>query len=119
MTPDQHPLDTVEQEAWEELGLKPSELLDLRCLGLVYGEEVGVFQLVCLARIDCGLADLERRDCIGSWERSELIAAPTEADTLGRWIIDHKEKLTVAGRSGMVMEGMRRWGESWSEGLLA
>ena len=119
MVPDQHPLDTVEQEAWEELGLQPSELLDLRCLGLVYGEEVGVFQLVCLARIECGLADLEARDCSGSWERSELIAAPMEAEALACWILEYKEKLTVAGRSGLVMEGMRRWGESWSEGLLA
>ena len=104
---------------WEELGLKASELLDLRCLGLVYGEEVGVFQLVCLARVKSGLAELEARECSGSWERSELIAAPTEALTLARWILENKDRLTVAGRSGLVMEGMRRWGEPWSEGLLA
>ena len=115
---DQHPLDTLEQEAVEELGLQAAELHGVECLGLVYGEEVGVFQLVCQATVQSGLDELESRACSGSWERSELLAAPLEAAPLARWIQQHRTKLTDAGRSGLVMEGMRRWGESWSEGLL-
>ena len=112
------PLKTLYREAEEELGLAPSDLNEVSVLGLVYGEEVGVFQLICRASVEFSVGELASRECSGSWERETLVAAPTEAEEFKRWIVDRREKLTEAGYSALVMEGRRRWSDDWVGGLL-
>jgi 8-oxo-dGTP pyrophosphatase MutT (NUDIX family) len=114
LVPPQHPQETVEQEAMEELGLEASELTDHGCLGLVYGEHVGVFQLVCTASVDASRGELEKRDCSGAWERSDLLSAPADPDSLSIWLEEHRPRITEAGLSALVMEGMRLWGADWA-----
>ena len=115
LVPPQHPLATVLQEAHEELGLQPHEMRDLGCLGLVYADRVGVFQLVCTATVDCSRRALEERECSGAWERSRLVCCPARPGPLIDWLKEHRDRMTVAGFSALAMEGMRRWGEDWAE----
>lgn len=111
--PPAHPLDTLFHEATEEIGLEPEELRDILCLGLVYGELSGVFQLVCRSTVSVPRSELEKRSCSGAWEKDSLLFAPAEAEPLGDWLREHRSRLTVGGRTALVMEGARRFGEEW------
>lgn len=111
--PPSHPLDTLFHEASEEIGLEREELRDIFCLGLVYGEQSGVYQLVCRSTVEVPRRELERRSCSGAWEKDSLLFAPAEARSLSGWLREHRERLTVGGRTALVMEGARRFGEDW------
>lgn len=111
--PPSHPLDTLYNEAFEEIGLASHELEEIECLGLVYGEESGVYQLVCRATVEVRRTELEARSCSGAWEKDSLMFAPSEAAELGDWLSRHRERLTVGGRTALLMEGARRFGDDW------
>jgi hypothetical protein len=108
-----HPFHTFETEAEEELGLKACELFDVQCIGLVFGETSGVYQLVARASTSLSKAEIEARTCSGQWERSELLCAPSQPKALSHWLSEHTSQLTAGGRTAIVMEGGRRWGEGW------
>lgn len=108
-----HPAETLYMEAQEELGLQRNELYDLRCLGLVYGEQSGVCQLVCRASTQVGRQQLAERECSGEWEKDEILYAPLDADGFQAWIHQRRAQLTVGGRMALLLEGHRRWGEEW------
>lgn len=111
--PPSHPADTLYLEAIEELGLRREELFDVRCLGLVYGEQSGVYQLVCRASTPVSREQLESRACSGAWEKDEILYAPLESEAFQTWIGERRGQLTVGGRVALLMEGRRRWGEEW------
>lgn len=113
--PPSHPLETLYEESREELGLLPKELTDVVCLGLVYGELSGVYQLVCRASTDLSLHEIDARSCEGRWERASLTCAPLDPKGLPRWIAENRERLTIGGRVALQMEGGRQWGPSWFE----
>ena len=112
------PLDTLLREAEEELGLEPHELTEVMCLGLVYGEESGVYQLVGRATTEISGEELLSRACSGAWEKDEVLFAPTNPKDLSEWLRVRRERLTVGGRVALVMEGGRRWGREWLEDNL-
>ena len=113
--PSDHPFQTLLTEAKEELGLLPDELRDIQCLGLVFGEESGVYQLVCRVTVSLTLEEILQRNCEGEWERSALICAPKCSQELPLWIAEHLDSLTVGGRVALILEGGRRWGSTWFE----
>lgn len=112
--PPDHPLETLYTEAAEELGLGAQELSDVECLGLVFGEDSGVYQLVVRATTPCSLSTILGRACSGEWERDGFVCAPTQPAELSLWIASHKEQLTVGGRMALHLEGERRWGSRWA-----
>ena len=107
-------LQTVLCEAEEELGLGQGELSELRCLGLLYGEDTGVYQLACSARTSVPFSDIQARVRSGAWEQEGLMLAPCDADDLPRWISE-AALLTPGARAVLLAEGRRRWGIDWFE----
>lgn len=102
-------------EAREELGLEPEELLDQRCLGLVYVETAGVYLLICCGRTEVSLAEMLSRERSGAWEQADLIGAPICPEVLPRWLDEEGRDLTRGARAALLMEGRRRWGSGWFE----
>ena len=113
--PPAHPLDTVYGEAKEELGLEAQEISDVLCLGLIFAERSGVYLLAARATTQLDLETLRGRACSGEWERSELICAPKEREALSTWIQEVGDRLSPAGRTALVLEGARRWGNDFLE----
>lgn len=116
--PPAHPLQTFYTEAEEELGILPVELTQVECLGLVFGEQSGVFQLLARATTELSLSEILSRECSGAWERSELHCVPADEQELREWLQTADENLTRGGRVALLSEGARRWGESFLEGQL-
>lgn len=115
MAPPNTPLSTVVHEGLEELGLQPNELLDLRCTGLLCGEDNGVYQIICSARTELELSELYRRPRSGQWEVEEHLLAPLEPQPLASWIEENRGQMTPAALTALAAEGHRRWGTSWLE----
>ena len=99
MEPGSSPLDTLLKEAHEELSLEPKEIQEATCVGLLLGETTGVFQLIASARTDVSLGDIRKRVSRDAWERVELVAVPTEPESLSDWIALHDGRLTAGGRT--------------------
>jgi 8-oxo-dGTP pyrophosphatase MutT (NUDIX family) len=118
VVPPNSPLETLLIEAEEELGLLPQELTDISCLGLIYGEGSGVFQLVARVTTPVSLQRILQRSCSGGWEKDEILLAPCNPVELSCWLGQNRERLTVGGRVALVMEGGRLWGRNWLEGNL-
>ncbi|MCA9793941.1 MAG: hypothetical protein KC910_19160 [Candidatus Eremiobacteraeota bacterium] len=104
---------TLLAEAHEELGLEASELENLTCLGLVHAERFAVKMLVASCQTQVPLATMLARPREGSWEQTELLAAPCHPEQLPQWLAQRGSKLTSAGRAALLMEGRRRWGQTW------
>ncbi len=117
--PPAHPLETVYAEAKEELGLEAEEISDVLCLGLIFAERSGVYLLAARATTQLDLETLRGRACSGEWERSELICAPKERESLSAWLSEVGDRLSAAGRTAVVLEGARRWGDDFLEEHLS
>lgn len=115
LQPPQRPWQTLLTEAREELGLEPSELEQVRCLGMLYGERSGVYQLACSARTAVSFESILARRRSGAWEQDGFVCAPVCPQALPRWIADHLEQLSRGGRAVLWAEGRRRWGADWFE----
>lgn len=109
------PLETFHNESEEELGLQRNELRDIFCLGMVYGENSGIYQLVARATTSTTLQTLLSRMCSGQWERSALLTIPKTADGLSQWLKTQKAPLTEGGRAAILLEGANQWGDTWLE----
>lgn len=112
--PPDHPLETLYAEAAEELGLEARELSEVECLGLVFGELSGVYQLVVRATVSLPLSSILARACSGEWERDGFVCAPTHPEAFSSWLGSHREQLTIGGRMALLLEGERRWGSYWA-----
>lgn len=113
--PPQSPLQTLWCEAEEELGLSPQEVLDPRCLGMIYGERSGVYQLACSARTTITFSEMMARRRSGAWEQDGFLTAPVCPVDLPVWLKAHVSSVTLGGRAILWLEGRRRWGDQWFE----
>lgn len=115
LEPPNGPLQTLLAEASEELGLEPFEIEDPRCVGMLFGEQSGVYQLACSARTPVSFAEILARRPSGRWEQDGLVWAPADAETLPLWLAEHADQITHGGRAALWAEGRRRWGQAWFE----
>lgn len=112
--PPSSPLQTVLSEAEEELGLRSDELREIRCVGLLYGEDSGVYQLCCSAVTSVSFQEIQGRVRSGAWEQDGLTLAPADPEALPRWIAE-ATLLTPGAKAVLFAEGLRRWGADWFE----
>ena len=103
---------TVLSEAEEELGLQPEEFGDVRCLGLLYGEDTGVYQLACSATTEVSFQEIQGRVRSGAWEQEGLTLAPVDPEALPRWMAE-ATLLTPGAKAVLLAVGLRRWGSQW------
>lgn len=115
LQPPQGPWETLLAEAQEELGLEAFEVEDARCVGMLYGERSGVYQLSCSARTPVAFAEMMARRRSGSWEQDGFVLAPVCSQELPVWLALHRQKITPGGRAALWAEGRRRWGQAWFE----
>lgn len=115
LQPPHSALQTLLCEAAEELGLQPEEVEQARCLGLVYGERSGVFQIACSARTPVAFEQMLGRRRSGAWEQDGFLLAPACPEALPVWLKTHASKVTLGGRAILWAEGRRRWGSDWFE----
>ncbi len=101
LSPPNTPYQTLLAEAHEEMALEPVELFDLQCLGMCYGEDSGVYQLICSAQTPVPLAQILSRPRSGAWEQDGLLCAPSEPQALDNWIQEHGQRLTPAAQSAL------------------
>jgi hypothetical protein len=113
LQPPQGPWATCLAEAAEELALLPTEVEDARCVGMLYGERSGVYQLACSARTGVTLQEMLARPRSGAWEQDGFVCAPVCPEALPRWLAQHAEMVTSGARAALWAEGRRRWGEAW------
>jgi hypothetical protein len=113
MQPPCAPWDTLLAEAGEELGLAPQEIEDARCVGMLYGETSGVYQLACSARVGLTLPQMLSRSRRDAWEAVGHVCAPVDPEALPEWMARQRERLTPGGRAVLLAEGRRRWGLEW------
>lgn len=113
LQPPNGPWRTLLAEAGEELGLEPREVQQARCVGMLFGEVSGVYQLACSARTPVSLEQMLKRRRSGAWEQDGFVCAPACPDALPGWIATHRDKLSHGGRAALWAEGRRRWGSDW------
>ncbi len=107
-------LTTLLTEAEEELGLANEEVEEMRCVGLLYGEDSGVYQLACSARTEVPFHEILSRPRSGAWEQDGFTLAPVDPDSLPLWMAE-TPLLTPGARAVLLAEGLRRWGSEWFE----
>jgi hypothetical protein len=115
LQPPQSPWQTLLAESSEELALEPAEILEPRCVGMLFGEMSGVYQLACSARTPVRLSAILRRRRSGAWEQEGLFCAPVDPVALPLWLRQHTDQVTLGARAVLLAEGRRRWGPDWFE----
>lgn len=113
LQPPNGPHATLLAEAREELGLQAAELRDVRCVGMLYSEHSGVYQLACSMSTEVPLTEIEARLRSGRWEQDGFVCAPVCPELLPLWLDEYSSKVTPGGRAALLAEGLRRWGEEW------
>lgn len=115
LQPPNGPLETLLAEANEELGLEESEIDEPRCVGMLFGEQSGVYQLACSARTAVPFDEMLARRRSGALEQDGFVHAPACPKALPRWLDQHRDKITHGARAALWADGRRRWGEDWFE----
>ena len=113
LQPPNGPFETLLAEAREELGLERDELREVRCVGMLYNEHSGVYQLACSMTTSVPLVEIEARLRSGRWEQDGFVCAPVCPEQMPLWLEKFSEKVTPGGRAALLAEGQRRWGEEW------
>jgi hypothetical protein len=92
-------------EAWEELGLKPSDLSGPEPVALLEDEALGVLDLLCRLRTPLGADDIRAAwRAHGSHEYEELVVIAVEA--LAGFLEAHDEALAPALRPMLSAAGL-------------
>lgn len=113
LQPPHGPWETMLAEANEELALQACEIEDARCVGMLFGERSGVYQLACSARTGVSFEQMLSRRRSGAWEQDGFVCAPVCPRALPVWLAEHAHLVTHGARAVLWAEGRRRWGQVW------
>ena len=116
--PPHSPLHTLYEEAKEEAGLEPYEISEPSCLGMVFGEVSGIYQLICSTQTELSVDELRGRERSGAWEQESLLACPADPSGFLKWVEERNSNFTRGGRTAMMVEVARRADEAWLEAHL-
>ncbi len=108
------PFGSLTREILEELNVRPNELKDLACVGLVRDKEIHQPEMLFEATLDLTAAQLRRR-----WESAEardehddLVTLPDQPGAIVPFIRSCKRIAPVA-IGALFLHGRLRWGEDW------
>lgn len=116
LQPPEQPLEGLAREAYEELELTPEELGEGRLLGLAlcHGTLLDlIYRWECRRPLEQMLA----RSGVDAWEHDRLLAVDCRPEPLARWCQENYLTCSPPGHAALVLEGRRRYGESWFEGV--
>ncbi len=95
--PSQTPWQALLAEAWEELALRPEELLEPCCLGLVKSLTANCLCLIYTARTNLSWSEWSARQPEDAWEAEELSGLPIDRPSLDAWLERPEELSTGPG----------------------
>ena len=95
--PPHTPWQALLAEAWEELALRPEELQDARCLGLVQSLTANCLCLIYTARTSLSWEEWSLRQPEDAWEAEELSGLPVDRASLDAWLQTSEELATGPG----------------------
>lgn len=95
--PPQSPWQALLAEAWEELALRPEEILDGMCLGLVQSLTANCYCLIYTARTELSWDDWKLRQPEDAWEAEELSGLLKGRACLDEWLARPAELSTGPG----------------------
>jgi hypothetical protein len=95
--PPQSPWQALLAEAWEELALRPEELLEGLCLGLVQSLTANCYCLIYAARTALSWDEWKLRQPEDAWEAEELSGLSKERSSLDEWLARSAELSTGPG----------------------
>ena len=95
--PPQSPWQALLAEAWEELALRPEEMLDGLCLGLVQSLTANCFCLIYTARTALNWDEWKLRQPEDAWEAEELSGLSKQRHSLDEWLARPAELATGPG----------------------
>lgn len=95
--PPQTPWQALLAEAWEELALKPEEVLDAHCLGLVQSLTANCYCLIYTAQTRLSWDEWSRRQPEDAWEAEELSGLAMDRSSLDEWLARPEELSTGPG----------------------
>ncbi|MEA2530311.1 MAG: hypothetical protein QOG89_1955 [Thermomicrobiales bacterium] len=106
---------TVRRELDEELGIAPVEIVDLICLGLA--EDRGTLKPDLLFEAQVSLT----ADAFATSTNAEYsaLAFVEGEEALAAFLVEHVGVTSPAGLACLLAVGRHRYGEAWSEGVVA
>ncbi|HWL93143.1 MAG TPA: hypothetical protein VNT79_06385, partial [Phycisphaerae bacterium] len=110
------PFASVAREIVEELNVRPEELRDLVCAGLIRDREIHQPEMLFEAKIDLTAADLRERwkAAESKDEHDDLVTLPNEPDAVLPFVRSCGLIAPVAV-GALFLHGRLRWGEKWFE----
>lgn len=110
------PFEAIRAELWEELGIAPAFVADMRCLGLVEDSRTFQPELVFTARLNVPAARFARP--IGD-EHEGLLLLDDNAASLGSFLIAHAQQIVPVGLACLLRYGRRCFGPAWAEATIS
>ncbi|MBS2040408.1 NUDIX hydrolase [bacterium] len=95
--PPHSPWQALLAEAWEELALKPEEVVDGQCLGLVQSLTANCYCLIYKLRTRLQWDEWRQRQPEDAWEADELFGLSQERASLDEWLARPAELSTGPG----------------------
>lgn len=95
--PPQTPWQALLAESWEELALKPEEIHDGLCLGLVQSLTANCYCLIYTVSTRLSWSEWSARQPEDAWEADELTPLATDRESLDEWLSRPEELSTGPG----------------------
>ncbi|MBX3170817.1 MAG: NUDIX hydrolase [Candidatus Eremiobacteraeota bacterium] len=95
--PPQTPWQALLAEAWEELALRPEEMQEAHCLGLVQSLTANCYCLIYTATTSLGWDEWSRRRPEDAWEAEEFSGLAIDRESLDEWLSQSEELATGPG----------------------
>lgn len=95
--PPQSPWQALQAEAWEELALKPEEMLVCQCLGLVQSLTANCYCLIYRLSTNLRWEEWRGRQPEDAWEADELSGLSQDRASLDEWLAQPAQLSTGPG----------------------
>ncbi|MFN8610536.1 MAG: hypothetical protein U0931_23555 [Vulcanimicrobiota bacterium] len=105
--PPQSPWQALLAEAWEELALRPEEIFEPQCLGLVQSLTANCFCLIYKLSTQLSWEDWKLRQPVDAWEADELFGLPIHQASLDEWLTRPAQLSTGPGLAAVRL--YREW----------
>jgi 8-oxo-dGTP pyrophosphatase MutT (NUDIX family) len=105
-------------ELEEETGVRPEEIREVRCTGLVSSTRTGKSELTFLMSTSVAYAEIFERERAGAWEFEECYPLPWNASSARSWLVEHRDDAVPPGHAAILLGGRLAFGEAWFQGIL-
>ncbi len=113
---DKKPLEAALRETEEECGIKPKELSNILCRGIVFNPSLSELGIIFVAIANISIEEIQSRP---NDNENKILFISLKKNNLECWLLEFTNANSYDGIFGMLIVGEELYGKAWKDRVIA